>query len=86
MEADADRQGEVKRMLSAVALNVATVVEEILQTRLYVETDVRRDVVLDADTHGGGPLERYAELFLLAVGVYVIYKVIHIESAVYRLF
>ena len=86
MEADAEWQGEVKRMLSAVALNVATVVEEILQTRLYVETDVRRDVVLDANTHGGGPLERYAELFLLAVGVYVIYKVIHIESAVYRLF
>ena len=47
---------------------------------------MRRDVVLDADTHGGGPLERYAELFLLAVGVYVIYKVIHAESGVYRLF
>ena len=73
-------------MLRAIALNVAAVVEEILQTRLYVEAYVRRDVVLDADTHGGGPLERYAELFLLAVGVYVIYKVIHIESAVYRLF
>ena len=85
-QTDADWQGEVKRMLSAVALNVVAVVEEILQTWLYVETDVRRDVVLDADTHGGGPLERYAELFLLAVGVYVIYKVIHIESAVYRLF
>ena len=34
METDADRQGEVKRMLSAVALNVTAVVEEILQTWL----------------------------------------------------
>ena len=47
---------------------------------------MRRDVVLNANTDGGGPLERYAELFLLAVGVYVIYKVIHIESAMYGLF
>ena len=86
MEADAEWQGDAKAMLRAIALNVAAVIEEILQTWLYVETDVRRDVVLDADTHGGGPLERYAELFLLAVGVYVIYKVIYIESAVYRLF
>ena len=86
MEADAERQGNAKAMLRAIALNAAAVVEEILQTWLYVEAYVRRDVVLDADTHGGGPLERYAELFLLAVGVYVIYKVIHIESAVYRLF
>ena len=47
---------------------------------------MRREVVLDADTYGSGPLERYAELFLLAVGVHVIYKVIHAESGVYRLF
>ena len=86
MEADAEWQGDAKAMLGAVAFNAAAVIEEILQTWLYEETDMRRDVVLDADTHGGGPLERYAELFLLAVGVYVIYKVIHIESAVYRLF
>ena len=86
MEADAEWQGDAKAMLRAIALDAAAVVEEILQTRLYVEAYVRRDVVLDANTHGGGPLERYAELFLLAVGVYVIYKVIHIESAVYRLF
>lgn len=85
-QADAEWQGDAKAMLRAIAFNAAAVIEEILQAWLYVEADVRRDVVLDADTHGGGPLERYAELFLLAVGVYVIYKVIHIESAVYGLF
>ena len=47
---------------------------------------MRRDVVLDADTHGGGPLERYAELVPLAVGVHVIDNVIHVESAMYGLF
>ena len=83
MEADAERQGNAKAMLRAIALYAAAVVEEILQTRLYVEAYVRRDVVLEAKSHGGGPLEWYTELFLLAVGVYVIYKVIHIESAVY---
>lgn len=73
-------------MLRAIAFDAAAVVEEILQTWFQIEADMRRDVVLNANTDGGGPLERYAELFLLAVGVYVIYKVIHIESAVYGLF
>ena len=86
METDAEWQGDAKAMLRAIAFNAAAVIEEILQTWLYVEAYVRRDVVLDADTYGSGPLERYAEFFLLAVGVYVIYKVIYIESAVYRLF
>ena len=34
MEADAERQGNAKAMLRAIALNVAAVVEEILQTWL----------------------------------------------------
>ena len=85
-QTDAEWQGDAKAMLRAIALDAASVVEEILQTRLYVEAYVRREVVLEAKSHGCGPLERYAELFLLAVGVYVIYKVIHAESGVYRLF
>ena len=46
MEADAEWQGDAKAMLRAIAFNAAAVVEEILQTRLYVEAYVRRDVVL----------------------------------------
>ena len=34
MEADADRQGDAKAMLSAIAFNAAAVIEEILQTWL----------------------------------------------------
>ena len=70
-------------MLRAIALDAASVVEEILQTRLYVEAYVRREVVLEAKSHGCGPLERYAELVLLAVCVYIIDDVIHVESAMY---
>ena len=81
MEADAERQGNAKAMLRAIALNAAAVVEEVLQTWLQIEADMRRDVVLDANTYGGGPLERYAEFVLLAVGVHVIDDVIHVESA-----
>ena len=46
MEADAEWQGDAKAMLGAVGLYVAAVVEEILQAWLYVEAEVRRDVVL----------------------------------------
>ena len=46
MEADAEWQGDAKAMLGAVAFNAAAVIEEILQAWLYVEADVRRDVVL----------------------------------------
>jgi Na+/serine symporter len=82
-QTDADRQGEVKRMLSAVALNVTAVVEEILKTRLYVEAYVRREVVLEAKSHGCGPLERYAELVLHIICTHTIVNMIHAESTVY---
>ena len=57
-QSDAEWEGDVEAMLGAVAFNAAAVIEEILQAWLYVEADVRRDVVLDADTHGCGPLKR----------------------------
>ena len=53
MEADAERQGNAKAMLRAIALYAAAVVEEVLQTWLQIEADMRRDVVLDANTYGG---------------------------------
>ena len=86
MEADAERQGNAKAMLRAIALYVAAIVEEILQAWLYIEAEVRRDVVLDANTYGGWPLERYAEFVLLAVGVHVIDNVVHVECAMDRHF
>ena len=46
MEADAEWQRDAKAMLRAIAFNAAAVIEEILQAWLYVEADVRRDVVL----------------------------------------
>ena len=45
-QSDAEWEGDVEAMLGAVAFNAAAVIEEILQAWLYVEADVRRDVVL----------------------------------------
>ena len=83
METDAERQVDAKAMFRAIALYAAAIVEEVLQAWLYEETDMRRYVVLDADTYGGRPLERYAEFFLLVIGVRAIDNVIHVESAMY---
>lgn len=85
-QTDAEWQGDAKAMLRTITLYVAAVVEEILQTRLYVEAYVRREVVLEAKSHGCGPLERYAEFISLAVGVHVIDDVVHVECAMDRHF
>ena len=53
MEADAEWEGDVEAMLGAVAFNAAAVIEEILQTWFQIEADMRRDVVLNANTDGG---------------------------------
>ena len=45
-QSNAERGGDAEAMLSAVTLYVAAIVEEILQAWLYVEAEVRRDVVL----------------------------------------
>ena len=45
-QSNAEREGDAEAMLGAVCLYVAAVVEEILQAWLYVEADVRRDVVV----------------------------------------
>ena len=46
MEADAEGEGELKRVLCAIGLQVAAVIEEVLQAGLNIETNVRREVVL----------------------------------------
>ena len=53
MKADAEWQGDAKAMLRAIALDAAAVVEEVLQTWFQIEADMRRDVVLNANTDGG---------------------------------
>ena len=45
-QTDAEWEGDVEAMLGAVAFNATAVVEEILQAWLYVEANLRRDVVL----------------------------------------
>ena len=73
-------------MLRAIALDAASVVEEILQAWLYIETDMRREVVLETKTEGCGPLKWYAELFPSVIGVHAVVDVVYAESAVYRYF
>ena len=48
MKANAERQGDAKRMLCAITLQTTSVVEEILQVRLYVDAKMRRNIILDS--------------------------------------
>ena len=45
-EADAEWQGDAERMLRAIGLQVAAIVEEILQAGLQIEAEMRREVIL----------------------------------------
>ncbi len=57
MEADAEWQGDAKAMLRAIALDAAAVVEEVLQAGLQIDAKMRREVVLQAESKGGRPLD-----------------------------
>ena len=48
MEADAEGEGELKRVLCAIGLQVAAVIEEVLQAGLCIDAKVRNEVILDA--------------------------------------
>lgn len=50
MEADAKGQSDAEGMLSAIGLEVAAIVEEVLQAGLYVEAEVGGEVVLQTQT------------------------------------
>lgn len=56
MEADAEGQSNLKRMLCEIGIQVTTVIKEILQAGLDIETNVRREVVLQTEAKGRGPL------------------------------
>ena len=61
MKANADRQGDAQRMLCAITLQTTSVVEEILQARLYADAKMGREVILDTKTKVHRPLARNAD-------------------------
>lgn len=61
MEAEADGQGDLERVLCTIGLDVATVVEEVLQAGLQIDAKMWREVVLQPDTERCGPLAGHAE-------------------------
>ena len=65
-ESDAQRKRERERILSAVVLDVALHRDIVLQAWLREETDVRRQVILQAKTEGGRELPRCADGSLVA--------------------
>ena len=48
MEANAEGQSDLERMLCTICLQVAAVIEEILQAGLDVEANVRGEIILSA--------------------------------------
>ncbi len=48
MEAQADRQGDAKRMLCTITIEVAAIIKEILQAGLHVDTKMRGEIILNA--------------------------------------
>ena len=60
-KSDAQRQGEGKRMLRAVGLNVCFHRDIVLQAWLHKEADVGCEVDLQTETEGGRELPRCAD-------------------------
>lgn len=50
MEADTEGECDLKRMLSTIGLQIASFVVEVLQTGLQIDTKIRREIVLKAQT------------------------------------
>ena len=49
MEADAEGQGEFKRVLRTIGFEVAAVIEEILHAGFQIDAEIWREVVLCAE-------------------------------------
>ena len=81
MEAYTEGQGDVKGMFCAITLQVATVMKEVLQAGLHVDAKMGRDVVLNADTEGCGPLAGNVERGFLAKGNDVVGDMLDVERA-----
>ena len=81
MEAYTEGQGDVKGMLCAITLQVATIMKEVLQAGLHVDAKMGRDVVLNADTEGCGPLAGNVERGFLAKGNDVVGDMHDVERA-----
>ena len=68
-------------MLCAITLQTATIVEEVLQAGLQVDANVGREVVLEADTQGHGPLAGDVEGGLFGKGFDVVGDMPDVERA-----
>ena len=86
MEADTDGQSDTNRMLCAIGLQIAAVVEEVLQRRLQIDAKMGRKVVLQTKTKGCCPLVINVEGCLFIKGYATIVDVIDLERTVYRQF
>ena len=84
MEAEAERQSELKRVLGAVGLDAAAVIEEILHTGLKVDAEIGRDIILRTETKRYGPLYRNMGRLLFLECIRSIIEMANIDVAVYR--
>jgi hypothetical protein len=50
MEAKTEGQGDAKRMLCTITLEVATIIKEVLQAGFHVDTKMRGEVILNTET------------------------------------
>ena len=86
MEAEADGQGDLERVLCTIGLDVATVIEEVLQVGLQVDTKMRREVVLQSDAERSGKLVGHVEGFVFLENGLVVVDVADFSFSVYRQF
>lgn len=84
MEADTKGQNDAEGMLCAIGLQVAAIVEEILQAGLYVYAKTGRKVILQTYAKCRGELAGNAEGFFILEGAPTIVDVIDISETTYR--
>ena len=73
-------------MLTAIGLDVATVIEEILQVGLQIDTKMRCEVVLQSDTERSGKLAGHVKGFVFLESVLAVVDVADFGISVYRQF
>lgn len=84
MEADAKGQSDAEGMLSTIGLEVAAIVEEVLQAGLYVEAEVGGEVVLQTQTERRWELPGNTQGGLTMVSTDTVGDVVDIRDATNR--
>ena len=79
-KSDAQRQGYCKWMLCTVGLDVSSHRDIVLQAWLREETDVRCQVILQAEAEGGRELPRCADGSLVAGLILAIHIEVRLEG------